>query len=140
MNVLDYFNQKRPWSEFWSWFAMLDSSTATKARMAQDKEIAQQQVASISNAELDKLLEADADPTERHPTHEGYGLTEAKLDRLADKLELLRLTLIQVMGGKSKEKFKPEKRPRSAFDKALDERKWQREKEVNEQEMRNFGF
>lgn len=140
MNVLDYFNSKRPWSEFWAWFAMLDSSTTTKSRMSQDKSLAKQQVAGMSDEEIDRLLDRDANPEEGEITQEGYGLNEMRLDRLIDKMEILRLTIIQVMGGKSKEKFKPEKRPRTAFDKALEERKWLREKEVNEQEMKNFGF
>lgn len=108
--------------------------------MSQDKSLAKQQVAAMSDEEIDRLLDRDANPEEGEITQEGYGLNEMRLDRLIDKMEVLRLTMIQVMGGKSKEKFKPEKRPRTAFDKAMEERKWLREKEVNEQEMKNFGF
>ena len=119
---------------------MMDTSAVSKAAVAQDEEIAQSQVNAMSDQDIDEILAMATEEDGYTPTPAGYTLEIAKIDKLIDKVELLRHTMIGVMGGKSKEKFRPEPRPKSEFQKALDKRKWTREKELNDQEMKNFGF
>lgn len=105
-----------------------------------DEDIAKIQVGMITDEQIDEMLEEDENPGDPELSLEGYTLEAAKLDKVADLLELLRLQQIASAGGKVKGKFKPVPRPKTAVQKLIEERKWERQKEQAHEEMGNFGF
>lgn len=108
--------------------------------MSMDEDIAKLQVSAITDEQIDKMLDDDESPEDPELSLEGYTLEAAKLDKIADSLELLRLQQIASAGGKVKGKFKPVPRPKTALQKLIEQRKWERQKEQAHEEMGNFGF
>lgn len=108
--------------------------------MSMDEDIAKLQVSAITDEQIDKMLDDDESPEDPELSLEGYTLEAAKLDKIADSLELLRLQQIASAGGQVQGKFKPVPRPKTALQKLIEQRKWERQKEQAHEEMGNFGF
>lgn len=142
VDINDFFEGKRYWSEFYLFFEELPASSKTKARISMDEEMAQMRIAGYSEEELRKILNARAEgqkDIELNP--EDYDIVVEKLNQVIDSVNSLALTVRAGFGGKvSDSDFKPVKRPKTPFEKFLDDRLMQIDKQDNDELASDFGF
>lgn len=132
---------KRPLAEFWDFFSQLPSHSKTKAKIAADPRVAREQVNSLSEEYLQEILEERANPEQakNELTTEGYDMYISKMNEFIDEMKLLRYQLSSMLGAKGG-KFHPVKRPKTEYEKKLEERLLQVDKKNAKETMAEFGF
>lgn len=142
VDLEEFFDGRRTLDEFWIFFYDLPEGSRTKTEIAMNPEIAAERASALSEEDIAEISRSRSREGSRPEiTPRGYDITVEKLNQLLDSLMVLQLTVRQIGGGKvSDGDFKPAQRPRSAYDKAVDERVRQYEKAYQEQAMADFGF
>lgn len=142
MSVEEFFTGQRELWEFWLFFGDLPEGSRTKTAIAMDPEIAEARSEAVSEEEIASLYEARAGKGPRQElTPRGYTLEVEKLNQVLDAINALQLVVRQLTSGKVKESdFKPAQRPKTEFDKRIDERIKAYEKKYQEGVMAEFGF
>lgn len=110
--------------------------------MAMDEDLAKQQVAGLTEEQIDEIIRSkeDRDAEVKIPL-EGYTMEVEKLNQLIDEVGLLRHAVISaVSSGKAKHEFKPAPRPKSAVQEAIEEATYNRERQSAHSLMGNLGF
>lgn len=142
MSVEEFFTGQRELWEFWLFFGDLPEGSRTKTAIAMDPEVAEARSEAVSEEEIASLYESRAGKGPRQElTPRGYTLEVEKLNQVLDAINVLQLVVRQLAGGKVKEAdFKPAQRPKTEFDKRIDERVRAYEKKYQEGVMAEFGF
>lgn len=142
MSVEEFFTGQRELWEFWLFFGDLPEGSRTKTAIAMDPEIAEARSEAVSEEEIASLYESRAGKGPRQElTPRGYTLEVEKLNQVLDAINALQLVVRQLTSGKVKESdFKPAQRPKTEFDKRIDERIKAYEKKYQEGVMAEFGF
>lgn len=142
MDINDFFNGDRYWSEFYLFFHMLPSSSKTKASIAMDDEMALAQIEGVSEEDLRKILDARSEGlSEGELNPEDYDIMIEKMNQLIDSVNGLTLTVRGGLGGKiSPSDFKPAKRPKTKYELYLEQRLLELDKIDNEGLASDFGF
>ena len=111
--------------------------------MADDIEIAQMRVSGITDEDVRKMLDARASGAQQADGVPivGYTLEIEKLNQMIDAININTFTIRSIFGGKkNKDQFKEVPRPKTAYDKLLEQRIHAYEKQEQENTMREFGF
>lgn len=138
--MIDYFTLDRSWFEFWDFFNLLPSNSRTKSAIANNEEVAKLKADQVPVEELDRILEARASkrPQTQIPL-EGYTLEIEMLNKVVDSVNMLTTTVMQALGNKNAS-FPPQPRPTTAFEKALEVRIKERERQELDDLEAAFGF
>lgn len=142
MDINDFFNGDRYWSDFYVFFHNLPASSKTKAKIAMDEEVAKARLEGYSEDELREILKARAEgDSEVELNPEDYDISIEKLNQIIDSINGLGLIVRGGLGGKvSKSDFKPTKRPKSVFEIMLDNKLLELDKQDMEDLASDFGF
>lgn len=137
---MDFFQLKKGWKIFWSYFNALPGYSKTKAKIASDPELAEMMTANIDPESLLEPETKKAEPAE--VPLEGYDATMAKLDQLIEEVRLFSLTVQSMVSekGKNKIKFNPQPRPKTEFQKRLEQLKNKAGEDDSKDLMRQAGF
>lgn len=136
---MDFFDGTRGPSMFWEYFEMLPNEGKTKSKISNDPGYAKAYVEALSDEYIAELSEQD--PEEVSPPIEGYTRVNGQLDDIAESVDLLRHTVVSLLGGKkNKSEFKPRKRPESEVQERLRRRIWESEREESQEMFEKFGF
>lgn len=137
---MDFFTGERELWEFWEFLNRLPDGSYTKVAMSNDPEVAQARVNNISDEEIEKILDSRTVEKDREISPIGYNLTIEKLNQLIDAVTLNTETTRAVFGGKKMDRFKPQPRPKTEFERLLDKKIYAHEKADQERTMQAFGF
>lgn len=124
-------------------FAGLPDWCRSKSKLEMDEETAKLRAEQIPDEDIEKISEERANKANKKPEigPRGYTNVIEKLNQAIDAINLLRLTVRQVGGGKVKETdFTPEPRPTTALQREINKRVEQYEEEYQRQAMAEFGF
>lgn len=143
VDLFEFFTPEREIWEFWALFNALPDGSATKSAISLDEEIAKQQVAHISEEEIERISESRANPGSQRGnlSLKGYSLEIEKMNQIIDAVNILRVTIKTALGGKtSNSDFQMAERPKTAFEKEIDKRVMAYEKRFQKEAMSDFGF
>lgn len=142
MDINDFFNGDRYWSDFYVFFHNLPASSKTKAKIAMDEEVAKSRLEGYSEEELREILKARSEGnSEVELNPEDYDISIEKLNQVIDAVNGLGLIVRGGLGGKvSQSDFKPTKRPKSIFEIMLENKLLELDKQDMEDLASDFGF
>lgn len=138
MDVLDFFTGEQGWTIFYAYLGELPSSSKFNSAVSQDPEIAKAQVNSLTDEQIQEIMEKEKSDEEEelHLSPEGYTLEIEKLNQVIEEIKLLRLG----MTGDKKQKFVPPKRPKTEKDILLNKRKEALEERDRDEMQKSMGF
>lgn len=128
---------------FYGYFREMPPHSKTKSAIASDPDLARAQLANIPPSEIDKLLEKnDGDGKKPDIPLEGYTLEIAKLDEVINKISILTNQVKYLLADKNVQRVPPElnERPKSAFQKALDELAYAKDQAEGQDLFSDLGF
>lgn len=98
-------------------------------------------IAELSDEEVRKIVDSRDSGEDPTLTYEDYSLEVAKLNQIIDTLNKLCMVVKSIAGAKGKDlEWKPTPRPQSAYERMLEEKIYEFERQENMDLMRDIGF